>query len=85
MKKIAGFSARARGSVSINGGYERMVREIVRDVFFLGQKSEPATKQDISVGQDLMDTLKANQESNSQLPSFCKDFVNESFNINPKI
>ena len=61
MKKIAGFSALARGSVSINGGYGRMVREIVRDVFFLGQKSEPATKQDISVGQDLMDTLKANQ------------------------
>ena len=57
MKKIAGFSARARGSVSINGGYERMVREIVRDVFFLGQKSEPATKQDISVGQDLMDMI----------------------------
>ena len=56
MKKIAGFSARARGSVSINGGYERMVREIVRDVFFLGQKSEPATKQDISVGQDLMES-----------------------------
>ena len=62
MKKIAGFSARARGSVSINGGYGRMVREIVRDVFFLGQKSEPATKQDISVGQDLMDTLKANRD-----------------------
>ena len=39
-----------------------MVREIVRDVFFLGQKSEPATKQDISVGQDLMDTLKANRD-----------------------
>ena len=43
-----------------------MVREIVRDVFFLGQKSEPATKQDISVGQDLMDTLKANQESKTR-------------------
>ena len=39
-----------------------MVREIVRDVFFLGQKSEPATKQDISVGQDQMDTLKANRD-----------------------
>ena len=52
---------------------------------FPGQKSKPATKQDISVGQDLMDTLKANQESNSQPPSFCKDFVNESFNTNPKI
>jgi len=39
-----------------------MVKSIVKDVFFLGQKSEPATKQDLSVGQDLMDTLRANQE-----------------------
>ena len=39
-----------------------MIRPIVKDVFFLGQKSEPATKQDISAGQDLMDTLRANQD-----------------------
>ena len=39
-----------------------MIRPIVRDVFFLGQKSDPATKQDLSVGQDLQDTLKANQD-----------------------
>ena len=39
-----------------------MIKPIVRDVFFLSQKSEPATKQDLSVGQDLQDTLKANQE-----------------------
>ena len=39
-----------------------MIKSIVKDVFFLGQKSEPATKQDISVGQDLMDTLRANQD-----------------------
>lgn len=39
-----------------------MVRPIVRDVFFLGQKSEPATQQDLSVGQDLMDTLQANKD-----------------------
>ena len=39
-----------------------MIRPIVRDVFFLGQKADPATKQDLSVGQDLQDTLKANQE-----------------------
>ena len=30
-----------------------MVRTIVKDIFFLGQKSEPATKSDISVGKDL--------------------------------
>lgn len=37
-----------------------MVKQIVRDVFFLGQKSKEATKADISVGRDLRDTLKAN-------------------------
>lgn len=39
-----------------------MVKNIVRDVFFLAQKSEPATKEDIQAGRDLMDTLKANRE-----------------------
>ena len=39
-----------------------MIKPIVRDVFFLGQKSEPATKQDLSVGQDLQDTLTANRD-----------------------
>lgn len=38
-----------------------MVEKIVRDVFFVGQKSEPATKGDIPVGIDLQDTLKANR------------------------
>ena len=39
-----------------------MIRPIVKDVFFLGQKSGPATMQDLSVGKDLMDTLRANQD-----------------------
>lgn len=39
-----------------------MVKEIVRDVFFLGQKSVPATKADLQVGRDLQDTLRANRE-----------------------
>ena len=39
-----------------------MVKQIVRDVFFLGQPSEPATKADIQVGKDLQDTLRANRE-----------------------
>lgn len=38
-----------------------MVKEIVRDIVFLGQKSDPATKADIQVGIDLQDTLKANR------------------------
>ena len=38
-----------------------MVREICKDVLFLSQKSEPATKDDMQVVQDLLDTLKANE------------------------
>ena len=40
---------------------EDMVKPIVKDVFFLGQKSEPATKADLQVGRDLQDTLQANR------------------------
>lgn len=36
-----------------------MIRPIVKDVLFLGQKSEPATKEDIAVIDDLVDTLRA--------------------------
>lgn len=39
-----------------------MIRPVVKDVLFLGQKSEPATKNDISVIDDLVDTLRANLE-----------------------
>ena len=39
-----------------------MVKNIVRDVFFLGQKSVPATEADMQVGIDLQDTLRANRE-----------------------
>ena len=34
----------------------------MRDPFFLAQKSVPATKDDLQVGRDLMDTLKAHRE-----------------------
>ncbi|MGN0645366.1 MAG: peptide deformylase [Mogibacterium kristiansenii] len=39
-----------------------MVREIMKDPFFLGQKSEPATKEDVAIGRDLMDTLRAHRD-----------------------
>ena len=39
-----------------------MVKQIVRDVTFLGQKSEPTTKADLQVGRDLQDTLRANKD-----------------------
>jgi len=38
-----------------------MVKPIVKDILFLQQKSEPATKEDKQVVQDLLDTLKANE------------------------
>lgn len=37
-----------------------MIRPVMKDILFLGQKSEIATKDDIEVIDDLMDTLKAN-------------------------
>ena len=39
-----------------------MIREITRDEAFLAQKAELATPEDLSVGQDLLDTLEANKE-----------------------
>ena len=34
-----------------------MVRELMHDPVFLAQKSKPATKEDLSVARDLLDTL----------------------------
>ena len=39
-----------------------MIRPIMKDVLFLSQKSEPATKNDIAVVDDLIDTLRVNLE-----------------------
>ena len=39
-----------------------MVKNIMRDPLFLSQKSEAATKEDLQIGRDLMDTLRANRE-----------------------
>ena len=39
-----------------------MIRPIMRDIFFLQQKSEKATKQDAQVITDLLDTLAANKD-----------------------
>lgn len=39
-----------------------MIRKITKDVLFLRQKSELATKEDLEVVYDLVDTLRANLE-----------------------
>lgn len=38
-----------------------MIRQIMRDVLFLSQKSEPATAADKQIAIDLLDTLKAHE------------------------
>lgn len=38
-----------------------MIKEIVKDVFFLQQKSIEATKEDVGIMKDMMDTFQANQ------------------------
>ena len=41
---------------------EDMIKPIMRDVLFLSQKSEEATKEDAQIIRDLLDTLQANTE-----------------------
>ena len=40
-----------------------MVKEVIHDPIFLGVKSEMATKEDLQVAQDLLDTLTANKDA----------------------
>ena len=40
-----------------------MVKELVHDPILLARKSVPATKDDLSDGQDLLDTLYANRQT----------------------
>ena len=39
-----------------------MIRPINHDIFLLGQKARPASELDVSVADDLLDTLAANSE-----------------------
>lgn len=39
-----------------------MIKPIIHDPIFLGMKSEPATKEDLPVARDLLDTLAANKD-----------------------
>ncbi len=39
-----------------------MIKPIMRDIFFLGQKSVEATAEDMGTARDLKDTLNANKE-----------------------
>ena len=60
-----------------------MIREIVKDTFFLSQKSEPATRQDQPVIQDLLDTVRANADRCVGMAAQAgKDYL---VMVNPKI
>ena len=39
-----------------------MIRDICKDEFFLSQKAEPATADDLAIAQDLLDTLAAHKD-----------------------
>ena len=72
-----------------------MVRELVHDPILLARKSEPATKEDLSVAQDLLDTLTAHQNEcvgmAANMIGICKRIIvfdNEGkymFMLNPQI
>ena len=40
-----------------------MIQELIHDPIFLAQKSTPATKEDLPIAQDLLDTLLAHRDS----------------------
>ena len=40
-----------------------MVKEVIHDPVLLGIKSDPATKEDLQVARDLLDTLAANKDA----------------------
>lgn len=40
-----------------------MVRELIHDPIFLAQKSTPATREDLDIARDLLDTLQAHRET----------------------
>ena len=40
-----------------------MVQELMHDPLFLGRKSQTATKEDLTVAQDLLDTLQAHRQT----------------------
>ena len=39
-----------------------MIRELMHDPFFLGQKAKPATEADMEIAKDLLETLKSHEE-----------------------
>lgn len=55
-----------------------MLREICKDEAFLSQRAEPATVDDLSVAQDLLETLEAHREG-------CVDMAANMIGVNKRI
>ena len=49
------------GKIAEKQGGMDMVRELMHDPLFLGRKSRAATKEDLPIGQDLLETLLAHR------------------------
>ncbi len=56
-----------------------MVREVIHDPILLARKSVPATREDLTVAQDLLDTLAANKDAcvgmAANMIGFCKRII----------
>ena len=61
MPIAVGFNVNSECALQFRKWRCRMVQNIMRDIIFLSQKSEPATEADRQVALDLLDTLKAHE------------------------
>ena len=57
-----------------------MIKELMHDPIFLAGKSEVATKEDMQVAQDLLDTLMVHRESCVDMPGNMIDMRNAKNN-----
>ena len=62
-----------------------MVKNIVKDIMFLSQKSEKATEKDKYIAQDLLDTLKANMIGYNKAIICISGGIYDFIMINPSI
>ena len=63
MNTVVHLSTQLHWMIYLGDKYIGEIQSIMRDPLFLAGKSEPATEADKQVVQDLLDTLKANQDT----------------------
>lgn len=62
MKRIEASRVLCYTRSILGNGSEKMIRDIMKDTLFLQIPSQPATVEDVSVGEDLLETLQAHKE-----------------------